>query len=158
MESQEIMSTPYCDDKSMSKSWPFLEWTQYNERAAKEAGRPVRMAHKLKKWYEEAGFVDVQEKVIKLPMNPWPKDKKLKELGRMSEKNILAGLSAFSLAHFSRVFGWSKTEIEVSNLPLKPISLFTNRFRFILSTSANVYQTATSMHITTFTWFGERNR
>jgi len=114
MESQEVLSTPFCDDKSIPKNWPFLEWTQYNEQAAKKAGRPVKIAHKLKKWYEEAGFVDVQEKVIKMPMNPWPRDKKLKELGRMQERNLLEGLSAWSLAHFSRVFGWSKTEIEVS--------------------------------------------
>jgi len=32
---------------------------------------------KLKKWAEDAGFVNVQEHVFKIPMGPWPKDPKL---------------------------------------------------------------------------------
>ena len=114
MESQEIMSTPYCDDGTMPSDWPFLEWTKFGDDAAMEAGRPMRIANKLKRWYIQAGFVDVQEKVFKLPMNPWPRDKHLKALGRMSEDNWHAGLGAFSMGHFSRVLNWSKTEIEVS--------------------------------------------
>jgi hypothetical protein len=114
MESQEIMSTPYCDDGTMPSDWPFLEWTKFGDDAAMEAGRPMRIANKLKRWYIQAGFEDVQEKVFKLPMNPWPRDKDLKALGRMSEGNWHAGLGAFSMGPFSRVLNWSKTEIEVS--------------------------------------------
>ncbi|KAH8602185.1 putative Trans-aconitate 2-methyltransferase [Bisporella sp. PMI_857] len=113
MESQELMSTPYCDDGTMPPNWPFMEWIKYGDKAAMDANRPLRIANKLKRWYEEVGFVDVQEKVFKLPMNPWPKDKHLKALGRMSEDNWLAGLSAFSMAPFSRELEWSKNEIEV---------------------------------------------
>jgi hypothetical protein len=65
MESQEIMSTPYCDDGTMPSDWPFLEWTKFGDDAAMEAGRPMRIANKLKKWYIQAGFVGVQEKVFK---------------------------------------------------------------------------------------------
>ena len=121
MESQEFMSKPYCDDGTMSPDWPFLEWTRYLDDAAVEAERPLRIANKLKNWYEEAGFVDVQEMVFKLPVNAWPKDKHLKALGSMSEDNWLTGLSGFSMAYFSRVLHWSKDEIEVS-LVLPPRS------------------------------------
>lgn len=113
MESQEIMSTPYCDDGSMPADWPMLEWTAYFDEAAMAANRPMRIANKLKRWYEAAGFVDVQEKVFKLPTNGWPRDPQLKVLGKLQEQNWLRGLSAFSMAHFSRVLGWSKAEIEV---------------------------------------------
>ena len=115
MESQEIMSTPYCDDGTMPPDWDFLEWTKFGDDASMKAGRPLRIAHKLKTWYERAGFVDVQEKVFKLPMNPWPKDKHLKALGAMSEENLLAGLSGFSMAHFSRVLHWSKEEVSCAS-------------------------------------------
>jgi hypothetical protein len=114
MESQEIMSTPYCDDGTMPFDWPFLEWTKFGDDAAMEAGRPMRIANKLKRWYIQAGFVDVQEKSFKLPINPWPRDKQLKALGKMSEDNWHAGLGAFSMGHFSRVLDWSNAEIEVS--------------------------------------------
>jgi ubiquinone/menaquinone biosynthesis C-methylase UbiE len=114
MESQEIMSSLYCDDGTMPDDWPFLMWNKDLDEAAMRADRPMRIANKMKRWYEQAGFVDVQERVFKLPVNPWPRDKHLKTLGRMQEDNWLAGLAGISMALFSRVFSWSKTEIEVS--------------------------------------------
>jgi hypothetical protein len=113
MESQEIMSSPQCDDGTMPADWPFLEWTKMIHDAAIRAERPVRIANKLKRWYEEVGFVDVEERVFKMPMNGWPRDGHLKRLGKMSEENWHAGLSAFTMGLFSRILNWSKTEIEV---------------------------------------------
>ncbi|KAF2084570.1 S-adenosyl-L-methionine-dependent methyltransferase [Saccharata proteae CBS 121410] len=113
MESQEFYSTLYCDDNTMTESYPFQEWTRTQDVAAMNLGRPLRIANKLKRWYEEAGFVDVHEEVFKLPINPWPKDPHLKTLGRFSESSLLEGLQAFSLAWFHRGLGWSKEEIEV---------------------------------------------
>ncbi|OWP05125.1 hypothetical protein B2J93_5643 [Marssonina coronariae] len=137
VESQEIMSTPYCDDGSMPDDWVFLEWSRFSESAAGEhlhlsqtavpeayangfpvaAGRPLQIADKLKRWYEEVGFVDVQERVFRLPMNPWPRDPHLKALGRMSECNWLAGLSGLSMAYFYRVLNWTKPQIEACRAP-----------------------------------------
>ncbi|KAF5873055.1 putative tam domain methyltransferase protein [Botrytis fragariae] len=113
MESQEILFTPYCDDESMTETWPFLEWIEFVEKAAIKAGRPMNIAKNLKSWYEAAGFVDVQEKVFKLPVNPWSKDKHLHNLGEMSEENWLACLSSFSMALFSRILNWKQEQIEV---------------------------------------------
>jgi ubiquinone/menaquinone biosynthesis C-methylase UbiE len=117
MESQEILPTGSCDDGTMPADWPFLDWMKYSDEAAMKSGKPLRIAHKLKRWYEASGFVDVQEKVFKLPLNPWPKDKHLKMLGEMYEHNWLSGLQGFTMAPFSRVLNWNKNEIEVPFLP-----------------------------------------
>ncbi|MCJ1362712.1 hypothetical protein MMC16_001818 [Acarospora aff. strigata] len=113
MESQELYSTLYCDDGTMPPDWKLLEWIRHLDDAAMTFGRPLRIANKLKRWYQEAGFVDVEERVFKLPINPWPEDQRQKELGRWSEMNMLDGIQGFSLAWFSRVLGWTKAEIEV---------------------------------------------
>lgn len=113
MESQELMHTIYCDDGTMAPDWPFLEWTKKIDDACMHVGRPVRIANKLKRWYEQAGFVDVHEEVFKVPLNPWPKDPQLKLLGRFWEDAIKDGLQGFSLAALHRAFGWTKDEIEV---------------------------------------------
>jgi hypothetical protein len=76
-------------------------------------GRPIRIANKLKRWYEQAGFEDVHEEVFKLPVNLWPKDPRYKMLGKFWRNSLLEGLQGFSLAYFSRAFGWTKDEIEV---------------------------------------------
>lgn len=113
MESVEPMHPPFCDDETMLADWPFKEWSETIEDAAKNANRPLRIANRLKKWYTEVGFVDVHERVIKIPINSWPRDPRLKVLGKYWAENLLAGLEGFSLALFSRVFGWSKQEIDV---------------------------------------------
>ncbi|KAL2356158.1 S-adenosyl-L-methionine-dependent methyltransferase, partial [Cryomyces antarcticus] len=113
LESQDYMHTLYCDDGTMSEAYPFQRWTRTQDEAAMAIGRPLRIANKLRKWYEDAGFVDVHEVVYKLPVNGWPKDCKLKMLGRFSEESLLDGIQAFSLAWLHRGLGWSKEQIEV---------------------------------------------
>ncbi|KAI9846906.1 MAG: hypothetical protein M1837_003518 [Sclerophora amabilis] len=131
MESQEPMSMAYCDDGTMPEDWTFNEWSKIGDDAAMSHGKPLRIANKLKRWYEQAGFVDVHEVMFKIPMNPWPKDPTYKNLGRVrryilifheqctkllfqiSELNWLQGIQAMCLAWFHRVHGWTKDEIEV---------------------------------------------
>ncbi|KAI9658880.1 MAG: hypothetical protein M1829_006621 [Trizodia sp. TS-e1964] len=113
MESQEIMTSISCDDGTMLPTWPFAEWAKLVDEAAMNIARPLRIANKLKRWYEEAGFVDVHEEVFKMPCNPWPKDPWYKFIGRLQELNLLDGIEAFSMALFNRGLNWSKTEVEV---------------------------------------------
>jgi metalloendopeptidase OMA1, mitochondrial len=113
MESVEPMHQTFCDDGTMPADWPFTDWHDIMENAANNANRPLKIAHRLKKWYTEVGFVDVHERVVKVPINSWARDPKLKALGHYWAENWLAGLNGFSLALFSRVLGWSKKEIDV---------------------------------------------
>ncbi|KAF2641242.1 S-adenosyl-L-methionine-dependent methyltransferase [Massarina eburnea CBS 473.64] len=113
MESQEIMPTVYCDDGTMAADWPYAEWVRTQDQAAMNVGKPMRIANKLKRWYEQAGFVDVHEEVFKLPINSWPKDPQFKMLGRFNETCYLDGLQAWSLQLFTRGLSWTKDEIEV---------------------------------------------
>jgi hypothetical protein len=53
--------------------------------------------------------------VFKIPLNGWPKDMRLKHVGMMWQRNMLEGLSAFSLGMFSRFLGKTVEEIEVSS-------------------------------------------
>ena len=82
--------------------------------AAVDSGRPVNIGEKLKKWYEEAGFVDVKELVFKIPMNGWPPKGLWKQVGELWFQNLAGGLPALSYALLSRQRGMSKEEIEVS--------------------------------------------
>ncbi|KAF1988303.1 putative TAM domain methyltransferase [Aulographum hederae CBS 113979] len=113
MGSEELFTPVYCDDGTMPSHYLFKDWLDRWDAAVMDMNRPLRIANKLKRWYQEAGFVDVREEVFKLPINPWPKDPQLKLLGRFHEANWLDGLQGFSLAPFHRGLGWTKAEIEV---------------------------------------------
>ena len=47
---------------------------------------------------------------MQVPFNPWPKDKKLKEIGRYHQVNMIESMEAYSLALFTRVLGMTSKE------------------------------------------------
>ncbi|KAH7011685.1 S-adenosyl-L-methionine-dependent methyltransferase [Ilyonectria destructans] len=113
-ESQEYDAIVACDDETLDPEGPMARWFHDLRVASDAMDRPVVLAATLRKTYEEVGFVDIQERIFKMPMNGWPKDERLKELGRMWERNFLTGLSGFSFTLFNRVFGRTPAQIEVS--------------------------------------------
>jgi hypothetical protein len=54
-----------------------------NEAMAK-LNRPFPVGATLKKYLEDAGFVDVVCVDLKQPLRPWPKDKRMKIIGAMT--------------------------------------------------------------------------
>lgn len=122
LECHDILPQLFCDDASMPpenfngpNSYPFHDWQRYLEESTMslDPPRPVRIADKLAHWMREAGYVDIHERVDKVPINPWPKDPHLKKIGTWSEANWLEGLAAWSYGPFGRGLGWTKDEIEV---------------------------------------------
>ena len=113
MESQELDSKVYCDDGTMSSDWPLLEWSEQQEEAAMDLGLPLRIANKLRMWYEHAGFVEVKEEIFRVPILEWAKEPQLKMFGRFMAQNMQAGLYGWSVRHFHRAFGWTEAETRV---------------------------------------------
>ncbi|KKA17873.1 TAM domain methyltransferase [Rasamsonia emersonii CBS 393.64] len=121
LEWHEIDLKCRCDDGSMPPENPdgfseyaFHDWMELQERAARtgEHRRQFRIAHRLADWLREVGYVDVEDRVVKVPLNPWPKDPRLKTIGSWYETNWLDALSGYSYKPFLSL-GWSKPEIEV---------------------------------------------
>ncbi|KAH8130064.1 S-adenosyl-L-methionine-dependent methyltransferase [Trichoderma asperelloides] len=113
LESQEVLPVPHCDDGTLKPDSALGLWFRDFLNAAAEARRPVTEACNLRSIYERVGFVDIHERVYKIPLNGWAKDAKLKEVGKMMELNMQMGLSAFSLGLFSRIYGQTPEQIEV---------------------------------------------
>ena len=112
MESQEWFSKLQCAD-DMPEDYPLKEWSELADKAAHKLGRPLRIADKLKRWYKEAGFVDVHEEVFAIPANQWPKSDREKMLGKYCSWNLMLGLQGWSLEYFVTGLGWTPAEVEV---------------------------------------------
>lgn len=70
----------------------FQRWFRAVERGAKIAvGRDIDVAPHYKRWLEEVGFVNVQEKRIMSPASPWSDDKRMKLTGAYMQRNYLDG-------------------------------------------------------------------
>ena len=76
-------------------------------------GKPVPEHNQYKKWFEEVGFVDVQELFFKIPINAWPKNKQLKEIGKFQLLNYYEHCEGLSIALFTRILKWQPAEVQV---------------------------------------------
>lgn len=76
-------------------------------------GQAIPVHTQYKAWLEEEGFVDVKEYPFKIPVNTWPKDKRLKEIGKYQLINYTEGCEAICIGLFTRVLQWQPAEIQV---------------------------------------------
>ncbi|RDA85972.1 hypothetical protein CP532_0837 [Ophiocordyceps camponoti-leonardi (nom. inval.)] len=113
-ESQEIDGLVFSDDDSLAADSAMHRWFQEVATAAERLNRPANLGHSLREVYERVGFVDVHEHIFKMPTNGWARDERLKELGRLWERNFLQGLSGFSFQLFNRAYDRTAAQIEVS--------------------------------------------
>lgn len=113
MESQELWPKSGCDDKTMPDNFILKEWEEYQDMVAMTGG-PVRIADKLIRWFNEVGFVDVQQEIFKIPINGWPKDPRLHVLGRNWCQQLCDGMEAFTMRYFtSPPLYWTADEVTV---------------------------------------------
>ncbi|KIN03515.1 hypothetical protein OIDMADRAFT_102037 [Oidiodendron maius Zn] len=81
--------------------------------AGEITGRTFEVAGAMKSNIEQAGFVNIVEKVFKVPLGGWPADPKLRELGLWALLGFDTGLEGYNFATLTRVMDWSPTEVYV---------------------------------------------
>lgn len=113
LECQEVVIDPFCDDGTMPPGFGWRTWSDEMARASDKMERQLRIGPELKQWFEDAGFVDVREAVIKIPIGGWAKDLRLKHVGMLWRRMLVEGISGFSLGLFHHVLGRSPEDIEV---------------------------------------------
>jgi len=117
-EMQEIYFRPHSNDSSLAGT-ALEAWNAKVIEGAKILGKDWWCTPRYKSWFEEAGFMDVEEKVFYWPSNAWVKGEKQKELGRTMLANSMRGLSAVSLMVLTKAFGMSVDEIETMLVDVK---------------------------------------
>lgn len=112
-EVSEMEGGTYSDDGTVGPDFPSVKWWAWLEEAFIKIGKPIIKIDEYPKLMTEAGFEDIQFMMLKRPTNDWPKDQRMKEIGRYTCLNYLEGLEGFTMAPFTRVLGWSPDEVQV---------------------------------------------
>ncbi|KKA24379.1 hypothetical protein T310_1564 [Rasamsonia emersonii CBS 393.64] len=115
IEFQESANTLYSEDGSLTPDNKMVQMMNGLMEACDRIGRTMDPAPSIKGWVEDAGFTKVEQRRFKLPIGPWPKDPRLKEIGTLMAINFIEGVEAFTLSLFTEVLGWSKEEVDVLN-------------------------------------------
>ncbi|QKD52025.2 S-adenosyl-L-methionine-dependent methyltransferase [Fusarium oxysporum Fo47] len=111
VEFQETGGIILSDDGTLTPDHALSKWCNLLGEAFTKLGSTSIEFDKIKAIMQEVGFVDVVDKRFKWPTNPWPRDKKYKELGTWNHYNSSNALESLTMASFSRAHGWSRDEV-----------------------------------------------
>ncbi|KAE8147860.1 S-adenosyl-L-methionine-dependent methyltransferase [Aspergillus avenaceus] len=101
------------DDGTAEEAITAQRWMKLLRDAGRTFGKPLDGINEWKKKLEDAGFVDVTETVLKIPIGVWPKDEKLKQLGKFQFVGQMQAVEAYTPALFTRVLRWSEPDLQV---------------------------------------------
>jgi ubiquinone/menaquinone biosynthesis C-methylase UbiE len=113
IELVELELETYCDDDSVPPDSAMVRWGELMIEAFQKIGRHEPDGEEYKRILERTGFEDVHLETIKRPSNDWPRDPKMKEIGKYCCLNFLEGMEAFTIAPFTRILGWKLEECQV---------------------------------------------
>lgn len=104
----------HCDDASLDpERYQFMiRWLKLLAEGLKNLGPDLNVCVHHTQRLMEAGFVNVEERIFKVPIGTWPRNKTLKNVGLYLRSVLLEGLQGISMASFTRGLGWSAVEVE----------------------------------------------
>jgi len=79
----EMEAKSFSDDGTLKSDAALVRWGQWIEEAFGKIGRPFLPIERYKELMEDTGFVNVKLRMVKRPMNDWPKDPRQKEIGKV---------------------------------------------------------------------------
>ena len=82
IEQVEIDLEPRCDDGTLQRDSFLVQWYNYLADATYRAERPIGYQHNTRQMLQAAGFIDIQETIVRAPLNGWPSDPHQKSIGR----------------------------------------------------------------------------
>lgn len=102
----------FSDDNTLKDDWAPNRCFNLGRAAMEKMKRPVPTAAGLKKLLTDSGFVDVEVKTYKHPMGVWPKNKDLKQAGKLFVVSTETGYHAYHMTLLTRVHGWSSEDAD----------------------------------------------
>lgn len=116
IEQLELDVRVMSDDGSLAEDSLVAGWGPNFLGCAERAGRKLSTQTTMAEKIEAAGFTNVHERLYKCPIGRWPKDRQLKEAGRINFEHWSGGLEGwamFLLTKFGEPQPWSADEVRV---------------------------------------------
>ncbi|RBA16074.1 hypothetical protein FPRO05_11924 [Fusarium proliferatum] len=115
IESHEALSRMDCDDGSITEKSAMHQWGKFFVEGGKKIGRSFTIVEDgvQRSAMEKAGFVNLEERDFKVPIGGWPKDPRMKEIGKYAQATLEQDIEGYVLFMANTVEGWTKAEVEV---------------------------------------------
>lgn len=83
----------------------FEEWGRVSLAAGDAFGKTLRIADESADRMRKAGFVNVNEKKLAVPIGPWAKDPDLKHMGRLNRLQCEQGMEGWTMYLLTQFLG-----------------------------------------------------
>lgn len=114
VENQEFGVDFQSDDGTLAPDSATVRWMNlWNEGIAKFGLTGHCYPRRMMEQMTAAGFVNVVLREYKMPIGPWPKDKRLRHAGKFNLLGMEEGLSGLSQKVFTHGLGWGVEEMEL---------------------------------------------
>lgn len=112
-EHVEIGCQGLADHVKLPEDHVFNTWAQSFYKGGEMMDRPftICLEGEMKRHMEAAGFTDIVETKLKLPVNNWPQDPKLKQAGLLFQLALERDMEGSSLFILTQILGWSREEV-----------------------------------------------
>ncbi|KAI1152306.1 S-adenosyl-L-methionine-dependent methyltransferase [Nemania diffusa] len=112
VELQDVDGMVHCDDGTLPPDWPVLVFTNLMVEAFAKLGTKSHAAVFGGQYLADSGFVNIKHYSIKLPYGTWPRDKRMRLIGRyyqIAAEQFFPAMGAIQLP----LLGWQPEEIQV---------------------------------------------
>ncbi|KAL2217874.1 S-adenosyl-L-methionine-dependent methyltransferase [Thermoascus aurantiacus ATCC 26904] len=108
----EIYFNVQSDNGSLTDEHALRQWS-IKYRSALEDLKDLRVGTRLGSLLAAAGLVEVDTRMIPLPLSAWSTDPRMREIGALNRENVHRLLSATAIYPFTQRLGMSRDEFEV---------------------------------------------
>ena len=90
------------------------KWSSWYNQASTISGRPPGyiVTENIMSDLATAGFVDIRQEVLMLPLGLWHPRREMKELGGYGLLNMLDGAEGFTMKLFTKNLGWTEDKCQ----------------------------------------------
>jgi hypothetical protein len=97
----------------MDRPYGVRDFLEYVRDGVANLGSDLNGVTKLRGQMEAAGFINIEEQILRCPIGIWPREKTLKLAGLYWRTAISDGLMGVAKRPMERGLGWSTADIEV---------------------------------------------
>ncbi|KAK3306663.1 S-adenosyl-L-methionine-dependent methyltransferase [Chaetomium strumarium] len=108
----EIYFNAQSDNGTLTSNHALQVWSQSYMQSIQPAKDP-RAPLRLQSWMTQAGFVEVESRLLTLPLSGWPTDPRDHAIGTANRPNVHRLLSSLAVFPFAHALNMSNTDIQL---------------------------------------------
>ncbi|KAK2759516.1 hypothetical protein FQN54_002995 [Arachnomyces sp. PD_36] len=112
IQAVELYPNVQSDNGTIEDEHALRQWSLKYRRGLEDL-KDIRVGTRLGQLLSSAGFVQVETKMIPLPLSAWSNDPRMRDIGAINRDNVHSFLSSMALYPFTQRLHMSREELEV---------------------------------------------